>query len=587
MLEKIDLKAKKMPKEEYKPVHDELVGKLVLLQQEARSKGVGLVVLVEGWPGAGKGSRISELIYELDARATHVRVTEDIDARAAREFPGVKWGVTGESPLMKQFWEGLGERGEITFYDRGWYTAAAEQALFGFVQKDPKELKKLVKKAKKLPAGERGALAARSALAGDVVGGYQQIALDFEQALVNDGYVVVKLFVHVSKKAQKKRLKALRKNPDTAWRVSKHKLGLTEYYDDAYQVYDRLLEGSNFGQAPWTIVNGEDRRAANIQIAQALVDALEGALATDPDEAAEAAKAKAAENSEALAGVAEGGAKGGDAETAQSAEAIVKAYEEQAAAQSALAPRESSYIIMAGYPQIDHSEKKPRIDDAEGYRKQLKEEQARFRKLQEETYRKRVPIMVMYEGWDAAGKGGNIKRIAQAIDARAYEIFPSPAPSKAELAHPHLWRYWTRLPEAGKVGIYDRSWYGRVLVERVEGFATPEQWGRAYDEINAFEHELVQWGTVLLKFWVDITPAEQLARFEARAADPAKAWKLTDEDWRNRDKYPLYKAAVDDMFRLTSTEFAPWTVLESDSKYYARIQALKVINEALESRLRK
>ena len=518
MLEKIDLKAKKMPKEEYKPVHDDLVGKLVLLQQEARSKGVGLVVLVEGWPGAGKGSRISELIYELDARATHVRVTEDIDVKAAREFPGAKWGVTGESPLMKQFWEGLGERGEITFYDRGWYTAAAEQALFGLVQKDPKELKRLVKKAKKLPAGERGALAARSALAGDVVGGYQQIALDFEQMLVNDGYVVVKLFVHVSKKAQKKRLEALRKNPDTAWRVSKRKLGLTEYYDDAYQVYDRLLEGSDFEQAPWTIVNGEDRRAANIQIAQALVDALEGALAVEPDEVAEAAKAKASENTEALAGAVEGGAEG-DAE--EGAEAAARAYGVEAIAQSALAPRESGYIIMAGYPQIDHSQEKPRIDDEGEYRSQLKKEQARFRKLQEKAYRKRVPVMVMYEGWDAAGKGGNIKRIAQAIDARAYEIFPSPAPSQTELAHPHLWRYWTRLPEAGKVGIYDRSWYGRVLVERVEGFATPEQWGRAYDEINAFEHELVQWGAVLLKFWVDITPDEQLARFEARAADPA------------------------------------------------------------------
>ena len=137
------------------------------------------------------------------------------------------------------------------------------------------------------------------------------------------------------------------------------------------------------------------------------------------------------------------------------------------------------------------------------------------------------------------------------------------------------------------MGIYDRSWYGRVLVERVEGFATTLEWARAYDEINAFEQELVQWGAILLKFWVDITPEEQLARFEARAADPAKTWKLTDEDWRNRDKYPLYKAAVDDMFRLTSTTFAPWVVLESDSKWYARIQALKAINEALEARLHR
>lgn len=582
MLEQIDFKAKKMSKEEYKPVHDELVSKLVVLQQQARSAGVGLVVLVEGWSGAGKGSRISELVYELDARATHVHVTTDIDPKTARKFPGAKLGVTGIDPLMKQFWEALGERGEITFYDRGWYTAAAEQALFGLVKFESKELKKLAKKIEKLPVGERGAAAARSALARDVLGTYRNIAHNFEQMLVDDGYAVVKLFVHVSKKAQKNRLEALRKNPDTAWRVSDRKLELAKYYDDAYGMYDNLLKRSDFDFAPWTIVNGEDRRAANIQIAQALVDALQNALAAGPDEAAEAAKAKAAENSAALADAAEGGAEGGRVEDA---EALRAAYEEDAAAQSALAPRESDYIIMAGYPQIDHSKEKPRIDDAEEYRALLKNEQGRFRKLQEEMYQKRVPLMIMYEGWDAAGKGGNIKRIAQAIDARAYKIFPSPAPSKTELAHPHLWRYWTRLPQAGKVGIYDRSWYGRVLVERVEGFASPEQWGRAYDEINAFEHELTQWGAVLLKFWVDITPDEQIARFEARAADPAKTWKLTDEDWRNRDKYPLYKAAVDDMFRLTSTEFAPWTVLESDSKYYARIQALRAINEALEARL--
>jgi len=153
--------------------------------------------------------------------------------------------------------------------------------------------------------------------------------------------------------------------------------------------------------------------------------------------------------------------------------------------------------------------------------------------------------------------------------------------------HPHLWRYWIRLPKAGHVGIYDRSWYGRVLVERVEGFASPEQWSRAYDEINEFEHELVQWGAILLKFWVDITPEEQLRRFEMRQNDPNKAWKITEEDWRNRDKYPQYKMAVNDMFRLTSTTFAPWHVLESDDKHYARVQALEIVNNALEQRLHR
>ena len=584
MLERVDFKAKKMTKEEYKPAHDELIDKLVVLQQQARSAGVGLVVLFEGWSGAGKGGRISDLMYKLDARATSVHTTEDIDIKDAKRFPGAKWGVTGYEPLMKEFWQDLGERGAITFYNRGWYTAATERALFGLTGAKQKAVKKLAKKIEDLPLSEAGAAQARNELRGDVVESYQKIAHNFEQMLVDDGYVVVKFFVHISKKVQKKRLEKLRKNPDTAWRVSDRKLENLKYYDQAYQLYDGLLEGTDFTFAPWTIVNGEDRRAANLQIAQALVDALEKELSAGPDEAAEAAKQKAAENSARAAEAAEGGSQG--TEEADPAAALAAA-EAEAAAQKALAPKESSFLIMAGYPQIDHSKEKPSIETFEEYRELLKAEQARFYKLELEMYQKRVPLMLMYEGWDAAGKGGNIKRVAQAIDARAYTIFPSPAPTKPELAHPHLWRYWTRLPKAGHVGIYDRSWYGRVLVERVEGFASPEQWARAYDEINAFEHELVQWGAILLKFWVDITPDEQLRRFEARQQDPSKTWKITDEDWRNRDKYPQYKAAVDDMFRLTSTTFAPWIVLESDSKYYARIQALKAINDALEARMHR
>ena len=236
---------------------------------------------------------------------------------------------------------------------------------------------------------------------------------------------------------------------------------------------------------------------------------------------------------------------------------------------------------MDDYPAldaVDHS----LVLAPDDYKRQIKTEQERLNKLEMEMYQKRIPLMVMYEGWDAAGKGGNIKRVAQALD-----VFPSPAPTKPELLHPHLWRYWTRLPKAGHVGIYDRSWYGRVLVERVEGFATPSEWGRAYDEINEFERELVRWGAILLKFWVDVSPEEQLRRFRDREQDPAKQWKITDEDWRNRDKYPQYKAAIEDMFRLTSTPFAPWMVLESDDKRHARVKALKIINDALEARLRE
>ncbi len=585
MLEQVDFSVEKLTKEEYKPRQKELINKLVVLQQKARAAGVGLVVLFEGWGGAGKGSRISDLMYELDARATSVHVTEDFDVEGVAKFVGRDWGVTDFQPVMQEFWASLGERGTITFYDRGWYTAAIDQALFELAHSKQDAVKKLAKKTKDRPLVEDGASKARGEFHGDVVASYQRIAHNFEQMLVDDGYIVIKLFVHVSKEAQRKRLKRLRENPNTAWRVSDEKLEEIKQYDQAYQLYDRLLEMSNFAFAPWTLVNGEDKRAANLQIAQALVDAIEHALASSPDAAAEAAMAKAAENSaRAAAAIAEGGAEGAEVDDP---EAVLKAAEAEAALQRSQAPRGSNYIIMAGYPQIDHSKEKPVIESEEEYKALLKAEQDRFFELELEMYQKRVPLMLMYEGWDAAGKGGNIKRVAQAIDARAYTVYPSPAPTKPELMHPHLWRYWTKLPRAGHVGIYDRSWYGRVLVERVEGFASPEQWSRAYDEINAFECELVQWGAILLKFWVDVTPEEQLRRFEARQVDPSKVWKITEEDWRNRDKYPQYKQAVNDMFRLTSTTFAPWIVLESDDKKYARIQALKAINEALEERLHR
>jgi len=587
MLEQVDFTAEKMSKEEYKFRHKELINKLVVLQQKARSAGVGLVVLFEGWGGAGKGSRISDLMYELDARSTSVYVTEDFDAKAAESFAGRDWGVTGFQPVMQEFWSALGERGTITFFDRGWYTAAIDQALLELTgnKKRSVAVDKLSKQKKGRPLVEDGASKARGEFRGDVVASYQRIAHNFEQMLVDDGYVVIKLFVHVSKQAQRKRIKSLRDNPSTRWRVSDEKLEQVKYYDQAYDLYDRLLETSNFAFAPWTLVNGEDRRAANIQIAEALIDAIEHELASGLNAAEEEAKKKAAENSARAAAATEEELM--ESLMAGDLEDVRAAAELEAATQHGQAPRGSNYIIMAGYPQIDHTKEKPRIESVEEYKALLKMEQKRFYELELEMYQKRVPLMLMYEGRDAAGKGGNIKRVAQAIDARAYTVFPSPAPTKPELMHPHLWRYWTKLPRAGHVGIYDRSWYGRVLVERVEGFASTDQWTRAYDEINAFEYELVQWGAILLKFWVDITPEEQMNRFEARQQDPNKVWKITAEDWRNRGKYPQYKAAIDDMFRLTSTTFAPWIVLESNDKRYARVQALRAINEALEKRLHR
>ncbi|WP_251231112.1 polyphosphate--AMP phosphotransferase [Adlercreutzia aquisgranensis] len=579
MLETVDLSAKDMDKGEYKTVRRELTDRLVVLQQQARSRGIGLVVLFEGWNGAGKGSRISDLMYNLDARATSVHVTEDADAESLSRFAGLRYGVDGMHSVMEQFWRALGERGTITFYDRGWYTAAVQQMLFeesreasaAFGEEAPKDEAEPVRRAVEASRGERRIDTLRRSLAA---------AADFERQLTDDGYVVVKFFVHISQEAQRRRLRKLHDDPATRWRAPKSRLRQVDEYAETYRLFDNLLEGSDFSYAPWHLVAGEDKRRANVQVAQTLVDALERALAAGQDEATAEAAARAEANSAAAGEAAP--------EDAPRQQGTREAAEAQARAQAVRAPSASRFKIVEGHPTVDgivHTSSADPMDEAE-YREQLKRQQKRLGKLEMEMYRARIPLILMYEGWDAAGKGGNIKRVAQALDARAYTIFPSPAPTKPELMHPFLWRYWTRLPKAGHVGIYDRSWYGRVLVERVEGFASPAEWARAYDEINEFEQELVRWGAILLKFWVDVSPDEQLARFKARAADPAKQWKITDEDWRNRDKYPQYKAAVDDMFRLTSTPFAPWIVLESDDKRHARVKALKIINDALEARLR-
>lgn len=575
MLETVDFSLEPLSKDVYKPRRDELMEQLVVLQQQARAQGVGLVVLFEGWNGAGKGSRISDLMYHLDARATSVYVTENFDVKAARSFPGTKHGVTGFYPVMQEFWKGLGQRGTISFFDRGWYTAAVQHMLYT-------EFGKLSFEAGKRK--DQKAVAATMAEARDerhidALRRYLSSASRFEQQLVDDGYLVVKFFVHVTKEAQKKRLTRLHDDPATRWRVSEDKLATIGDYEEAYRFYDNLLKGSDFTFAPWHLVNGEDKRRANLQIAETLVSALSGALQAPPDaETAEAAAKAQANSSGALQETPLFG-------RSDEEEARVREEAERAAAEArVLAPRTSRFQQVENPPRIDEIDHALVLDPLE-YKEQLKFEQERLNKLEMEMYQKRIPLMVMYEGWDAAGKGGNIKRVAQALDARAYDIFPSPAPTKPELLHPHLWRYWTRLPKAGHVGIYDRSWYGRVLVERVEGFASVSEWTRAYDEINEFEQELVRWGAILLKFWVDVSPEEQLRRFRDREEDPAKQWKITDEDWRNRDKYPQYKAAVEDIFRLTSTPFAPWIVLESDDKRYARVKALKIINDALKARL--
>lgn len=568
MLDKVDFSKKKLNKQEYKEERDRLVSRLMVLQEQATHEGIGVVVLFEGWSGAGKGSRISDILYNLDARHTSVHVTEDFNLDEANKLNLVNRNVTDYYPVMQEFWKALGSRGELTFFDQGWYTIVGQHMVY-----DPPY--SAVEKFLNREAADKAAKAKAKMF-------YEGIE-HFERQLVRDGYVLKKFFLHIPEDVMRERLFNLASDPNTAWRVDEEDLRELDNYKQLYGMYNRMLKKSNYDFAPWRVLNACDRRRVNLIVLRELVDAYEGALNAGKSEADKAAAAKAAANS----------AKQGEQKewvderkrTPEEQAAIIAENEKEAARQAAVAPKESRFPIQKNPPRLEYIRNDLVLKNDAKYKKILQREQKRLFELETMMYRKRIPMILMYEGDDAAGKGGNIKRIAQALDARSYNIFTSPAPTKPELMHPFLWRYWTRLPKAGHVGIYDRSWYGRVLVERVEGFASDEEWSRAYDEINEFESDLIDWGAILLKFWVNISSEEQMARFEAREQNPDKQWKITAEDWRNRDKAPQYREAVKDMFRLTSTEKAPWIVLESDNKHYARIKALKIINKTLANRL--
>jgi polyphosphate kinase 2 (PPK2 family) len=223
--------------------------------------------------------------------------------------------------------------------------------------------------------------------------------------------------------------------------------------------------------------------------------------------------------------------------------------------------------------------------EQEEYDRLLIKYQVALHDLAFQVYLQQRPVVIAFEGWDAAGKGGAIRRVTEKIDPRGFTVYSIAAPKGDDATHHYLWRFWKRLPEAGQIAIFDRSWYGRVLVERIEGFCTEAEWKRAYREINYFERQLVDFGTIPFKFWLHVSKDEQLRRFESRQNDKLRSWKLTEEDWRNREKWDQYEDAVAEMLLKTSTISAPWTVVEGDDKLYARIKILKTLVDRMSKAL--
>jgi len=247
-------------------------------------------------------------------------------------------------------------------------------------------------------------------------------------------------------------------------------------------------------------------------------------------------------------------------------------------------PEKKDLPVFSTAPSLKRADLSLSLDRDE-YRKLLDKRQKRIGELHDEIYRRRIPVVIVYEGWDAGGKGGNIRRLTEEMDPRGYEVIPIAAPNDVEKAHHYLWRFWTEFPKAGHLTIFDRSWYGRVLVERVEGFCSETDWNRAYGEINEMEENFWNFGAVVIKFWLQIDKDEQMNRFKAREKDPAKQWKLNEEDWRNREKWDRYEEATEEMFLRTHTPYAPWTIIEGNCKRYARIKALDVVIAAIEARI--
>ncbi len=494
MLDNLDLKLS-LDKKTYQEQIEALMQQIRQLQQACWEKKLTSIFVLEGWAAAGKGSLVKKMVGYMDPRGFRVHPIWP-PSEEARQYP-----------FLWRFWEKLPARGSIGIFYHSWYIRLLEDRLFG-----------------RLTDAE-------------VTSAIRQINA-FERQMVDDGVAIAKFWIHISKKEIKKRLKKSAADPLTAWRVRPEDWQQSKRYDTYRDLAENMVIQTSTGPAPWTLVEGDDYRWAQVKVLTKMATTLTEAL---------------------------------DRLHYQLPVPVLPAQEE-------LQPTEPDFLS-----QIDLSVSL----DKQDYKKQLRKEQVELTKLQLEIHEQQIPVLVLFEGWDAAGKGGAIKRLTDVLDPRSYGVNTFGAPSTEELSHHYLWRFWRRLPPPGTIGIFDRSWYGRVLVERIEGFANQPEWRRAYREINEFEEQLTTAGYAVVKFWLHISPEEQLNRFNERSNNPFKQHKLTDEDWRNREQWSLYQVAVNQMIQRTSTPSAPWTIVAGDDKYYARVKVIQTVIQAIKSKIKR
>ena len=478
-------------KDTYDAAVPELRQALLEAQLELREQArFPLIVLLNGIEGAGKGETVKLLNEWMDPRLIQV---ETFDQQTDEELA---------RPPFWRYWRRLPPKGRTGVFFGNWYS----QMLQGRVHQriDDAQLDQAI-----------------------------STTVRFERMLCDEGALIFKFWLHLSKKQMKARLKTLQDDPLHSWRISPLDWQQSKTYDDFVRYGERVLRRTSRDYAPWYVVEGVDERYRSLTVGRILLEGLQAALR----------------------------------------------QEELPKRQPHAAPVAASIDNRGLVDSLDMTQ----TLDKDSYQQQLVVEQARLAQLLRDKRMRRHALVAVFEGNDAAGKGGAIRRVTGALDPRQYHIVPVAAPTEEEKAQPYLWRFWRHIPARGRFTMFDRSWYGRVLVERVEGYCSQADWLRAYSEINDFEEQLTDAGVVLVKFWMAIDQQTQLERFQEREKTSFKRFKITEDDWRNRDKWTHYIDAVNDMVDRTSTEIAPWTLIEANDKRFARVKVLRTINEALEA----
>jgi len=478
----------------YKEQLQQLRVSLLELQASARQQRLSVIVVVAGDDRAGRHEVINLLHEWMDPHYLHASA---YNTAIDRE---------NDAPFFSRYWKTLPPKGEIGIFLGDWTTMSLVERLDGDI--DDVKLDKRI-----------GFINA------------------FERGLVDDGTLLIKLWLHLPKSILKKRLKQRKKDPESQWRLREKDLQIYQNYDQSKLMMEKVLRRTNTGEAPWYIIESTDENYRNITVANIL---------------------KAA---------------------------IAKRITRQSQAERRRPRQETTGSAVTTTTVLQHLDLSRAIKKKK-YKSELQRLQARLHELMWRAQDKGLSTVLVFEGVDAAGKGGAIRRITQAMDAGFYNIVTVSKPTQEELAYHYLWRFWKHVPMPGRTTIFDRSWYGRLLVERVEGFASEPEWMRAYNEINQFEEQLVEHGLLVLKFWLHIDPDEQMRRFELREQTPYKLYKITEEDYRNREKWSDYEIAANDMIQYCSTEFAPWHLVESQDKRYARIKVLSIVCEGLERQLK-